>query len=128
MLIQSHQSDHMAEVVTVLRLHISTPPSVPAVPPLIATATPDFHEDYMRQSLTLQRNQQIIDQLTSALERTQEALATVLANQAAASSPPSVPAVPPLTATAKTWSYSPVPAKAHATSTLRLMLKPQPYV
>ena len=101
MLIQSHQSDHMAEVVTALRLQISF---VPALPPQTATATPDYHEDYFRQSLMLQRNQQIIDQLTNTLERTQEALATVLQNQAAASSPPSVPAVPPLTATAKTWS------------------------
>ena len=74
----------------------------------------------MRQTVTLQRSQQVVDQLTAMLERTQQTLAAVVQQTAAkATAPPLLepliakPPVPPLPAA---WVYTPPPPKANIVS------------
>ena len=109
MIIQAEQAEVMARTVAELRLQTSMPAPAPATP----HSAPEYHADYLRESLTLQRNQQVIDQLTSTLEKPQGTLATVLAAQNVTTRPPA-PAIPPQSAPPKAWTYTPVPPMSEA--------------
>ena len=77
---QTDSDNRLAQMIVDFESRLREQPA-PQLVPQIAAA--EFHEDYQRQTLTLQRSRQVVDKLTAMLERTRRTLAAV-AQQAAA--------------------------------------------
>ena len=94
--------------------------------PLRTSVPPEHLDDYVRQTVTLQRSQQVVDQLTAMLERTQRTLAAEVTSKATAvpfseDALATRPPAPPLPSTAaasvtppqKAWVYDPVSPRCY---------------